>query len=76
MKQCARNSPEGVSLHTEKKGKKHKTQPQGGKKLDCQQKYKKKGKCAKKKREWIGVVLMSLTIEQMLHSLAGKCRKP
>jgi len=50
MKQCARNSPEGVSPMLKRKGKKHKTQPQGGKKLDCQQKYKKKGKCAKKRR--------------------------
>jgi len=33
-----------------RKEKKHKTQPQGGKKLDCRQKYKKKGKCAKKKK--------------------------
>jgi len=63
-----------ASVLKKKITKRKENQPQGVKSWTASQNRRKTGRVKQKSVE--EVVLMSFTIEQMLHSLAGKCRKP
>lgn len=63
-----------ASVLKKKITKRKENQPQGVKSWTASQNRRKTGRVKQKSGE--EVVLMSFTIEQMLHSLAGKCRKP